>query len=316
MSLNLSVYSKYRTQIMGLAAIMIIVCHIRGVDYSRVPYFEKIIWLGNYGVELFLFVSGIGMYYSLNHKESLVQWYKRRFLRIMVPFMLTTIILYPLRFVFGIHTSLSDFLLNVTTLEYWLYHRGAWYVAMLFPLYILTPISVHILKSERWKYVAMIFTIVVLLLVSYIHCDNNVINNIQFVTLRVPMYILGICVAPLVQTECEFNQSNVCIVIIIGALLWHYCGLSLGGGIVIVLLIGYLINILVKNPLISRLLQFMGNISLESYLTNIYLGHIIMKSEKLNFFSVGIKIMTIIVLGILSAYILNKLSKSIIIKIK
>lgn len=55
---------------MGLAAIMIIVCHIRGIDNSSIPLLEKILWFGNYGVELFLFVSGIGMYYSLTKTNT------------------------------------------------------------------------------------------------------------------------------------------------------------------------------------------------------------------------------------------------------
>lgn len=36
--LNLSVYSKYRTQIMGISALMIIICHVQGIDFFAFSY--------------------------------------------------------------------------------------------------------------------------------------------------------------------------------------------------------------------------------------------------------------------------------------
>ena len=121
---------------------MIIVCHIRGIDYSQIPLLEKILWFGNYGVELFLFVSGIGMYFSLTKTNTnLGQWYKRRYIRITVPFILIAISIYPLRVILNIPVSFSDFFLYITTLEFWIHHRGAWYVAMLFPLYFTSKVS-------------------------------------------------------------------------------------------------------------------------------------------------------------------------------
>lgn len=286
MNFNLYVYSKYRTQIMGLAAIMIILCHVRGLDYSQAPYMGKIIWLGNYGVELFLFVSGLGMYHSLNQNEELGKWYKKRYLRITIPFVLITAVIYPFRFVFGVYASLPDFLLSITTLEFWLYHRGAWYVAMLFPLYLFTPCIVKALKS-KYKYLIMSFMIIMLLFVSRIHVENNVICNIQFVLVRIPFYILGIGLAPLVMSKYNLRIRYACAVFILGILIWHYLGISFGGGIVIVLLTGFFVNIIVENRIVNKVLTFVGTMSLESYLTNIYFGHIIMKSKKLVLFGGG-----------------------------
>lgn len=315
MNLNLYVYSKYRTQIMGLAAIMIILCHVRGLDYSQVSYMKKIIWLGNYGVELFLFVSGLGMYHSLNQNdEKLVQWYKRRYLRITIPFVLITTAIYPFRFVLGVYASLPDFLLSITTLEFWLYHRGAWYVAMLFPLYLFTPCLVNELKS-KYKYLIMSVMIIMLLFVSRVHVENNIICNIQFVLVRIPFYILGIGLAPLVMSKYNLKIRYASAMFMVGMMIWHYLGVSFGGGIVIVLLTGFLVNIIVENRIVNKVLTFVGTMSLESYLTNIYLGHIIMKSKKLVLFGGG-KILMVIVVGILTAYIFNKMSNHIIDKIK
>lgn len=280
MILNFSVYSEYRTQIMGLAAIMIIVCHIRGIDNSSIPLLEKILWFGNYGVELFLFVSGIGMYYSLTKTNTnLNQWYKRRYIRITVPFILIAISIYPLRVILNIPVSFSDFFLYITTLEFWIHHRGAWYVAMLFPLYFLTPYIVKTINTYKARVLTISVLIILLFGFSYIPSENEIIRNIQFVTIRVPIFILGIGIAPYVKNGYGINAINVCIIIGVGLLLWHFCNFPFGGGIAIICLLGVLMVLICKYKPTNKILSFMGKMSLESYLTNIYLGHIVMKSD-------------------------------------
>ena len=75
-SLRWGILSDYRAQIMGFAILWIIVFHgydvglrtnIRIVDYMASR--------GSIGVELFLIVSGIGMYYSLSKGYHLKTFY-------------------------------------------------------------------------------------------------------------------------------------------------------------------------------------------------------------------------------------------------
>ncbi len=57
--------SAYRTQLMGVAAIMIIACHA-GASNVLMPVWMKFVFsFGNYGVGIFLFLSGLGCSYSL-----------------------------------------------------------------------------------------------------------------------------------------------------------------------------------------------------------------------------------------------------------
>ena len=316
MILNLSIYSKYRTQIMGFSTIMIILCHIRGIDYSSFPFLEKLVWFGNYGVELFLFVSGIGMYFSLTKTNTnLGQWYKRRYIRITVPFILIAISIYPLRVILNIPVSFSDFFLYITTLEFWIHHRGAWYVAMLFPLYFLTPYIVKTINTYKTKVLTISILMILLFGFSYIPSENEIIRNIQFVTIRVPIFILGIGIAPYVKNGYGINAINVCIIIGGGLLLWHFCNFPLGGGVAIICLLGVLMVFICKYKPTNKILSFMGKMSLESYLTNVYLGHIIMKSDVIALPG-EVKALIVIVTGILSAYIYHKLSNKIISKIE
>ena len=68
--INISQVSDYRTQIMGLAAVMIIACHAPASGV-KMPYISaKILELGNFGVDIFLFLSGLGCYYSLSKNRG------------------------------------------------------------------------------------------------------------------------------------------------------------------------------------------------------------------------------------------------------
>lgn len=64
--LNLAIYSRFRTQIMGVATIFIILCHANENIEHLPDILRRILVYGNYGVDIFLFVSGMGMFYSLN----------------------------------------------------------------------------------------------------------------------------------------------------------------------------------------------------------------------------------------------------------
>lgn len=63
---NLQEISNHRTALMGIATLMIIVCHAPASGVKMPIYLTKIFGLGNYGVDIFLFLSGIGCYYSLS----------------------------------------------------------------------------------------------------------------------------------------------------------------------------------------------------------------------------------------------------------
>lgn len=70
LNMNLSLLSKYRTQMMGLAALMIIACHAPASDVAMPSILRQVLGFGNYGVGVFFFLSGIGCWYSLNKSSG------------------------------------------------------------------------------------------------------------------------------------------------------------------------------------------------------------------------------------------------------
>ena len=78
-NLKLNDISKFRTELMGISAIMILICHtpINGIKMPKL--LEYILVQGQIGVDIFLLLSGMGLWYSLNsYKGKLRYWYRNR----------------------------------------------------------------------------------------------------------------------------------------------------------------------------------------------------------------------------------------------
>ena len=90
---NLSDLSAYRTQLMGIATLMIIICHANAYHVLLPRFLASLFVWGNFGVDIFLFLSGIGLYYSLSKrnthkKDDYISFYKKRGVRIYIPYII------------------------------------------------------------------------------------------------------------------------------------------------------------------------------------------------------------------------------------
>ena len=137
--IDLFLFSKYRTQLMGIAALFIIFCHANSYGVALPNSIEKIFGFGNIGVDIFLFLSGLGCYYSLkNTKINSFRWILKRYRRIAVPYLIVQLV-FLFYFMCQPRFSLVAWLYEISTLAYWTKHIGCWYVAFLIPVYAITP---------------------------------------------------------------------------------------------------------------------------------------------------------------------------------
>ena len=174
MYISFSRNSKYRTEFMGIAAIGIILCHAVGRQVMLPNSVARILNLGNLGVDLFLLLSGIGMYYSLAYKENncLTLWYKKRFIRIWWPYFLCTI---PTYIIWGIvnEKSILEVLFQISTLSFWFNHEGVWYIAMLIPLYLVTPYIDKLVKNNKNRSLLLFVILVFIIFLGNIAQENT-----------------------------------------------------------------------------------------------------------------------------------------------
>jgi peptidoglycan/LPS O-acetylase OafA/YrhL len=328
-NLNFSDLSTYRTQLMGVAALLIIVCHMNIYRVLMPQILAHICCYGMWGVDMFLFLSGLGLYYSLskknlNNKNDYLSFYKKRFYRIFVPYFMIYIP-YCLIFTLLEQYSIKESILCLTTLEFWLFHRGAWFISLIIILYLISPFLYKLL-SKQHKWIFTIGIIAVIAVLRSITLENtaptSVLYNVQLALGRVPSFILGLTIGSYCkegkQISTPYTLLILCISISASKIfnVWDYPWLITPT----LLYISLFIITLLKGSWIDKCLTFVGKMSLESYLTHITLIDILKVLIPAYiyspiFYGKYLEYAIIIVVGLLLAYYVHNAAKKILSKI-
>ena len=199
-------FSEQRSYLMGFAIAMLILFHccedytllIKGDLFSYVGpligvFIHGIVWIGACGVEIFLFLSGIGLYFSYSNKPLLYNFYKKRLVAILIPYLIIAIpYLIWQNFSYTNHgflNFLKDLSLFTTFTKF---NRQGWYVALILVMYLLFPAFFYIIKRYGYKGFALLEIIFLSLPFLVLFIDERVFNTYQVALTRIPTFILGV----------------------------------------------------------------------------------------------------------------------------
>lgn len=155
---NIEDISRHRDALMGVAMLWVMSFHYR----LQTPFICKFAGYGYTGVDVFFFLSGLGLYFSMRKNEDTRLFYWKRMKRI-----------FPLFFVLGaiaclLYGSFDGYLWRHTTLGFWT--DGvitSWFIPAIVTCYFLYPFFYHAIfkRGDFWLFV---FSMTVLLfLVTY-----------------------------------------------------------------------------------------------------------------------------------------------------
>ena len=149
--------------------------------------------IGFFGVDVFLLVSGLGLYFSMRKSKSIGEFYKKRIIRILPAYLIVTICWYAF---YKTDVSFSDKLLSILGVNYF---RGTvtgrpeyfdWFLPTLFVLYLLTPLYDKLFQkaSSKWKFTLLSMTISPLLCIIFYHTGQQVLYGS---TVRIAVFLVG-----------------------------------------------------------------------------------------------------------------------------
>ena len=276
----LSSVNKYRSQIMGFAAVWILLYH----EWQSVfpawskPYYVELFITGNgfIGVDMFLLLSGMGLTYAYG-KYSLTRFYIRRYGKLVIPVLAAAVgrvfvsgwsFPYFLKCLCGYSFIVED----VTVF--------LWYVYAIAIFYLFFPLYYHFFARSKNKYLffgcaVAVWFVCARLLIGHLRDTSFIPFN------RVPVFLLGILFGYMERSGVKPDRRiavPLCAVsLVAGAYLEYYCG-ALGRslllpmptvflpamlfGVSLVLVLAVLFEKLGKG---GRILKFFGGISLELY---------------------------------------------------
>ena len=326
---HFSELSQKRSKLMGVASLMIIMCHASASNVLMPDLLSRLLDLGIYGVDIFLFLSGLGLYYSFKKnpitpsgRGGYVGYFKRRYYRVLIPYWIVYIPYCIVFFFLGWYT-IGDSLLCLGSLEYWFYHRGAWFVSLILILYLFAPILFKALKSRyKWLYtIGIICLIMALCQMKTSEPINTSINyNIQFVLSRVPSFVIGMALGQMCQESKSVSSFWLIILALCGLLFMKYLPQGTCAIWMEMPLLLFLIDVVLKCSekvgWLDKALVFMGGISLESYLMNIslnsLLGAVIKEyGSSAIFYGRYLQYSIVIFIGTIAAFYVNRFVKSI-----
>lgn len=275
---NIGKLSLYRSELMGIATLLIIICHAPAYGVEMPAWMIRLVGSFGFGVDIFLFLSGVGMYHSYASRKSkrisLMKWWMKRYLRIIIPCFLLIIPINYLWNPFGKSLNACSAFFELSGFGFVFGKSPLWFVTSILLLYLLTPFIDLFLKG-KYKWHICISLSAVCFICAYTFLFYSVWG---FMLQRWPSYFIGWILAFYIneQKKVSLWVTVVLPLLIYMVLYWmnhqldtHFSLFWLQG-ISMVMLFAYLLD-KVHNKTFLSVLSFIGAISLESYVTNEYM---------------------------------------------
>lgn len=271
---------KNRLATMGIAAILVMIVHLWGATEWPM-WLQHIQQFGQNGVDIFLFLSGLGCFYSISSRST-GEFYQRRFLRI-IPSHLIVLIAYGLIKVLSWKYSVWDYYYENSLLAFITHgYTLGWFVSAILILYAITPL-LYKLYTKRNVWYWILFAVILLIdsQMCFMNLGDMVYNIRELFFNRIPVYMLGFAVGDYIKKNPEHEvqlvsfkwiASTVALLALFFINSWfapqsivmdlcHYIAILLAP--VCVLWLTYLFN-----HIPHQFITDIGNMSLETYLIN------------------------------------------------
>lgn len=285
-SIELANISRFRAEQMGAAMLFVILFH---VALDRGDPFYGLRRCGNVGVDIFLFLSGVGLWFSWVKTPDVLRFYRRRLLRIVPTWIVVATAFYlpdylgARRFSHSIVDLIGDITINW---DFWLHDELTfWYVPAIMALYLVAPWYMRLIQSRpvyRWLPLLMVIWCVMVQWVLPIHAA---VGHIEIFWSRVPIFFIGINFGEMVRTRSQLSSDAVWLLLVTFLMTFGTClyleQVRHGQFPLFVERMLYIpftvCTVLVMNRIFRRTSQwvnssfrFVGALSLEAYLIHIH----------------------------------------------
>lgn len=285
----LRLISKYRSLLMGIAIVMITFCHLDVARrYNGLPGIKlgSLLHLFTVGVDIFMFLSGFGLWYSLSKKNDIRQFLLKRVKKLLPLYFIVAGITYFLYDIVMKNLGFSKFFCDLTFVS-WLMVGSTryWFVAAIFILSMCFPVTYAFVATDsikdRYKLIGAL--IVYLIITAYVDLHFEWYKDFKIAIERIPVFVLGAFCAK--HSDFSIDRIKLYLLIIMGFVLaglqlisdgfqaWvsnthfmYYCIRGLFGLGLTALLIIVLENWSNMPIKITKVFAYLGGITYEIYL--------------------------------------------------
>ncbi len=292
--MNWASFSKYRSFIMGIGAICVVIFHSRKFIHIKAlfPY----VTLLNMGVEVFLFVSGIGLYFAYEKNPRFKDFYTKRILNVWLMCLIVSLPYSIIKNFIIKPRGISAFIKGLGGISFFLGEdKINWYIIFAMTLYLVYPLIYKALKLLQKKKLDFPVTLIVcflwLALCFFLnHSFREFYHSYEVALIRVPVFLLGCYCGKLVYQKKRFTVV-VAIAAVVSIVVWLVYNIFFYVNIysyvssvgispfvirrisrellgIILIIFTFLFACLVRVKAVHKVINFFGSISLELYLTH------------------------------------------------
>jgi len=287
---NFNLISENRKYLLGIACIFILFFHSRfAVGQDTTFYLIKKNF--QFGVDIFLFLSGIGLYYSYSKNHNMKEFYKKRFLRI-IPIYLPVVLVWFAWYDKIMGRGISDYFSDVTLISFFTENNVLeWFIAVILVFYLAYPF-IHNLFIIKMSYKIFPIYLIILPVILSISIYWLLYNDVYFISennrgwfemifTRVPVFLFGCSAGYFVKNNYKTNYVrtitySVFVIVLCIMLLYFEHGifaqlkfrrcLYAPFSVALCIVLSDLLNLLNNGCFIKRFLEYISNYTLETYL--------------------------------------------------
>ena len=193
---------------MGYAILFIMLMHSSGWALFPEPFKSLCTRLSSFvHTAGFLFLSGFGLYYSLSKKWALSEFYRRRIIRVLVPYMIISFPFYLFYFIVGENNWL-EFIGNFTSVGWFFGGGGLWYISVCLLMYVMCPVFYHLVfRCGKRPFVHALFILLIMYALCFVNYKYEFYSYSEehYVWTKTPLFVLGLYAGYLAKREYKLG---------------------------------------------------------------------------------------------------------------
>lgn len=213
---NLFTISEARGVLFGIATLWIGLFHSDYLTLAQytdnqflIDLFGTFRGLGNIGVDMFLFLSGVGLYFSYTKDSRFGRFLKKRFMRVLPTALLIAIFYFSFRYATGRYNSGFLHYASRVSFTYFFFkgERVFWFISLILVLYLVFPIFYKII--ERFRLWGMLGTIAVVVIGTFAvrFIAPGFYRYWEIALCRVPSFVIGIWAGRFIMEKKEISRN-------------------------------------------------------------------------------------------------------------
>lgn len=333
-TLSLADISKYRNELYGFSILWIILFHAissLGLNFHfGIPWLlplHMLIKAGNMGVDIFLFCSGVCLYFSYHKNPDAYPFLVRRIRRLFWPVLILSGGYWIWKYLIA-ETDIPAIISRLTLLDFWFSgDKQIWFISCILVGYIMYPYIYSFLfgkKSTNAPLRATLLIFCVCLTVLAIHKQYpQQFAQFEIALTRYPVFLVGCLFGKYVYDRKTLPGWIYLVIFAVDVMALYVLGYDivngiwkrwfyLISGIAVVFTFIFILNLFHCN-LLRKFLAFFGKLSLNLYITHIIANRLYKASpiiEKYNLFHYFLMISGCVLVSWLVEYYSSRIGKS------